>query len=125
MGTYYSMDRDKRWERVKLAYDAMVLGKGLTASSAIEAVVESYKREEFDEFVKPTVIMKDDKPVATIEKNDSIIFFNFRPDRAREITRTFTDFDFNCFEREKGYFPVFFVCMTQYDVTIENAVVAF
>ena len=80
MGRYYSMDRDKRWERVKLAYDAMVLGKGLMASSAIEAVVESYEREEFDEFVKPTVIMKDNEPVATIEKNDSIIFFNFRPD---------------------------------------------
>ncbi|NLP13628.1 MAG: 2,3-bisphosphoglycerate-independent phosphoglycerate mutase [Clostridium sp.] len=125
MGRYYSMDRDKRWERVKLAYDAMVLGKGLMASSAIEAVVESYEREEFDEFVKPTVIMKDNEPVATIEKNDSIIFFNFRPDRAREITRTFTDVDFDGFERGKGYFPVFFVCMTQYDVTIENAVVAF
>ena len=70
-------------------------------------MVESYEREEFDEFVKPTAITKDNEPVATIEKNDSIIFFNFRPDRAREITRTFTDVDFDGFERGKGYFPVF------------------
>lgn len=125
MGRYYAMDRDNRWERVKLAYDAMVLGKGNQASSAKEAVAESYKRQEFDEFVKPTVIMKNGAPVATIEENDSIIFFNFRPDRAREITRTFTDVNFSGFEREKGYFPVFFVCMTQYDKTFENVVVAF
>ncbi|WP_265444056.1 2,3-bisphosphoglycerate-independent phosphoglycerate mutase [Acetivibrio straminisolvens] len=125
MGRYYAMDRDNRWERVKLAYDAMVLGKGNQASSAKEAVAESYKKQEFDEFVKPTVIMKNGAPVATIEENDSIIFFNFRPDRAREITRTFTDVNFSGFEREKGYFPVFFVCMTQYDKTFENVVVAF
>lgn len=125
MGRYYAMDRDNRWERVKLAYDAMVLGKGNEAPSAKEAVAEAYAREEFDEFVKPTVIMKNGEPVATIDKDDSIIFFNFRPDRAREITRAFTDVDFAGFEREKGYFSVFFVCMTQYDKTIENAVVAF
>ncbi|ODM26015.1 2,3-bisphosphoglycerate-independent phosphoglycerate mutase [Acetivibrio mesophilus] len=125
MGRYYAMDRDNRWERVKLAYDAMVLGKGNEALSAKEAVAESYAKQEFDEFVKPTVIMKNGSPVATIDENDSIIFFNFRPDRAREITRTFTDVDFAGFERGKGYFPVFFVCMTQYDKTIENAVVAF
>ncbi|MFZ5988676.1 MAG: 2,3-bisphosphoglycerate-independent phosphoglycerate mutase [Bacillota bacterium] len=125
MGRYYSMDRDKRWERVKLAYDAMVLGKGDEASSAIEAVTSSYAKEVYDEFVKPAVIMKNGEPLATIGENDSIIFFNFRPDRAREITRTFTDVDFDGFERGKGYFPVFFVCMTQYDKTIENALVAF
>lgn len=125
MGRYYAMDRDNRWDRVKLAYDAMVLGKGLTAKSAIEAVSESYARKEFDEFVKPTVIMEGDKPVATISENDSIIFFNFRPDRAREITRAFTDKDFSGFGREKGYFPIYYVCMTQYDKTIENVVVAF
>lgn len=125
MGRYYAMDRDNRWERVKLAYDAMVEGTGLYASSAVEAVTESYNREEYDEFVKPTVILKDGKPTATIGENDSIIFFNFRPDRAREITRTFTDTDFNGFVRPKGHIPVFFVCMTQYDKTIENAVVAF
>ncbi|TYQ16377.1 UNVERIFIED_CONTAM: phosphoglycerate mutase [Acetivibrio alkalicellulosi] len=125
MGRYYAMDRDNRWERVQLAYDAMVLSKGLEASSAVEAVTKSYERKEYDEFVKPTVIKKDGTPIASIEKNDSIIFFNFRPDRAREITRTFTDVDFNGFERGKGHFPVFFVCMTQYDKTIENVQVAF
>ncbi|HOA55904.1 MAG: 2,3-bisphosphoglycerate-independent phosphoglycerate mutase [Acetivibrionales bacterium] len=125
MGRYYAMDRDNRWERVKLAYDAMVLGQGLTAGSAGEAVAESYAREEFDEFVKPTVILKDGKPTATIGENDSIIFFNFRPDRAREITRAFVDPEFNGFERAKGFFPVHYVCMTQYDKTMPNVSVAF
>jgi len=125
MGRYYAMDRDKRWDRVKQAYDAMVLGTGLNASSAGQAVAESYSRKEFDEFVKPTVIIEDGKPIATIDKNDSVIFFNFRPDRAREITRSFTDEDFAGFERNKGYFPLYFVCMTQYDATIKNAVFAF
>lgn len=125
MGRYYAMDRDNRWERVELAYNAMVIGEGLIAESADQAVAESYSRKEFDEFVKPTVIIENDKPVATIEKNDSIIFFNFRPDRAREITRAFTDVNFKGFERKKGYFPVHYVCMTQYDKTIENVDVAF
>jgi len=125
MGRYYAMDRDNRWERVQLAYDAMVLGKGLEASSAGEAVAASYAREEYDEFVKPTVIKENGKPVATIGENDSIIFFNFRPDRAREITRTFIEEDFSGFKREKGYFPVKFVCMTQYDKTFKNVEVAF
>lgn len=125
MGRYYAMDRDNRWERVQLAYDAMVLGKGLEASSAGEAVAVSYGKEEFDEFVKPTVIKQNGSPVATIDKNDSIIFFNFRPDRAREITRTFTDEDFAGFERGKGYLPLKYVCMTQYDKTIKNAAIAF
>jgi 2,3-bisphosphoglycerate-independent phosphoglycerate mutase len=125
MGRYYAMDRDNRWDRVQMAYDVMTSGKGFTASSAGEAVQTSYDKSEFDEFVKPTAIIEGGKPVALIEKDDSVIFFNFRPDRAREITRTFTDVDFNGFEREKGYFPVFFVCMTQYDKTIANAAVAF
>lgn len=125
MGRYYAMDRDKRWERVKLAYDAMVMGEGLNAESAGQAVAESYAREEFDEFVKPTVIVENGRPIATIEKDDSVIFFNFRPDRAREITRTFVDPDFDGFERPKGYFPVYYVCMTQYDKTMPNAAVAF
>jgi 2,3-bisphosphoglycerate-independent phosphoglycerate mutase len=103
----------------------MVLGQGLTAGSAGEAVAESYAREEFDEFVKPTVILKDGKPTATIGENDSIIFFNFRPDRAREITRAFVDPEFNGFERAKGFFPVHYVCMTQYDKTMPNVSVAF
>jgi 2,3-bisphosphoglycerate-independent phosphoglycerate mutase len=125
MGRYYAMDRDNRWERVQLAYDAMVLGKGLTADSAGEAVAASYAREEFDEFVKPTIILTDGKPTATIDENDSIIFFNFRPDRAREITRAFVDPEFKGFERAKGFFPLHYVCMTQYDKTIPNVTVAF
>jgi len=125
MGRYYAMDRDNRWERVLKAYEAMVLGKGLSAAGASAAVEESYAREEFDEFIKPTVIMEGGKPVATIGANDSIIFFNFRPDRAREITRTFVDPDFKGFERPKGFFPVHYVCMTQYDKTLPNVSVAF
>jgi 2,3-bisphosphoglycerate-independent phosphoglycerate mutase len=125
MGRYYSMDRDKRWDRVSQAYNAMVLGQGLTAQSAGQAVAESYAREEFDEFIKPTVIVEDGKPVATIDRGDSVIFFNFRPDRAREITRTFVDPDFDGFERTKGFFPLHYVCMTQYDKTMPNIEVAF
>jgi len=125
MGRYYAMDRDNRWERVQLAYEAMVLGKGLYAAGASEAVEASYAREEFDEFIKPTVITEAGKPVTTIGANDSIIFFNFRPDRAREITRTFVDPDFTGFERKNGFFPVHYVCMTQYDKTMPNVSVAF
>lgn len=125
MGRYYAMDRDARWDRVKLAYDAMVLSKGETAHSGEEAVENAYGRGETDEFVKPTVILQDGRPVAAIEENDSIIFYNFRPDRAREITRAFTDVDFSGFERAKGYFPVFYVCMTQYDATMTNVTVAY
>lgn len=125
MGRYYAMDRDNRWDRVEQAYNAMVLGKGLNAANASAAVAESYEREEYDEFIKPTVIMEDGKPVATVASNDSIIFFNFRPDRAREITRTFVDPDFTGFERQNGFFPLYYVCMTQYDKTIPNVVIAF
>ncbi len=125
MGRYYAMDRDNRWDRVEQAYNALVLGKGLTADSADAAVAKSYARKEFDEFVMPTVIVKDEKPLATIGENDSIIFFNFRPDRAREITRTFVDPDFKGFERQKGLFPLHYVCMTQYDKTMPNVSVAF
>ena len=125
MGRYYAMDRDNRWERVKLAYDALVLGQGENAETAFDAVEQSYKKNENDEFVKPTVIKREGKPVATISLNDSIIFFNFRPDRAREITRTFVDKDFNGFERPKGYFPVYYVCMTQYEADMPNVEVAF
>lgn len=124
-GRFYAMDRDNRWERVILAYDAMVQGKGYQADSALNAVEESYKREEYDEFVKPTVVVENGKPVATIQENDSIIFYNFRPDRAREITRAFVDEKFSGFERAKGYFKVCYVCMTQYDVTMPNVEVAF
>lgn len=120
MGRYYAMDRDNRWERVKQAYDAMVLGTGVFAADACEAVQKSYDAKVMDEFILPTVIVENSKPIATICSNDSVIFFNFRPDRAREITRTFMDPDFNGFERAKGFFPLYFVCMTQYDITFEK-----
>lgn len=126
MGRYYAMDRDNRWERVKLAYDAMVMGKGVyECTDAVKAVEESYARGEYDEFIKPVVIMRDGKPTATIDSNDSIIFFNFRPDRAREITRTLVDGGFAGFERAKGFFPLHYVCLTQYDKTIPNVHIAF
>lgn len=125
MGRYYAMDRDNRWERVIKAYEAMALGEGLNAASGTAAVEESYAREEFDEFIKPTVVMEGGKPVASIGANDSVIFFNFRPDRAREITRTFVDPDFAGFERPNGFFPLHYVCMTQYDKTLPNVSVAF
>jgi 2,3-bisphosphoglycerate-independent phosphoglycerate mutase len=125
MGRYYAMDRDNRWERVEKAYSALVYGEGLKATDAATATKESYKREEYDEFVMPAVITENGKPVATIEENDSVIFFNFRPDRAREITRTFVDPDFNGFERKKGFFPLYYICMTQYDKTLPNVHVAF
>lgn len=123
MGRYYAMDRDKRWERIELAYDALAKGEGLTANSAVDAIESAYQREEFDEFVKPTVIVENDKPIATIKQNDSIIFFNFRPDRAREITRVFVDKAFEGFERKFQY--VNYVCLTQYDETMPGVEVAF
>jgi len=125
MGRYYAMDRDKRWERVEKAYNAMVFGEGEYANSSIEAIEKSYSMGNTDEFVLPTVIMNQNKPVATIKENDSIIFFNFRPDRARQITRAFCDIDFDGFERKNGYFKNYFVCLTQYDVTIKNCNIAF
>ncbi|MEG0048174.1 MAG: 2,3-bisphosphoglycerate-independent phosphoglycerate mutase [Clostridia bacterium] len=118
MGRYWAMDRDNLWDRVKKAYDAMVLAKGqATANSGEEAVAQSYAMDKTDEFVAPTVVLENGKPVATIQEGDSVIFFNFRPDRARQLTRTFIQPDFNGFEREKGFFKVNFVSMTQYDET--------
>lgn len=125
MGRYYVMDRDNRWDRVEKAYNAMVLGVGETASTGVEAIQQSYDAGNNDEFVMPTVVMENGKPVATIKENDSIIFFNFRPDRAREITRAFCDDKFDGFKREKGRFPLTYVCFSEYDVTIENKIVAF
>ena len=110
-GRFYSMDRDKRWERVKKAYDALVNGEGNKSGSAISAIEDSYQKEVFDEFVEPTVICNGDIPVAKIEKNDSVIFFNFRPDRARQITRTLVDPEFNEFETKKDL-NLYFVCFT-------------
>ena len=123
-GRFYSMDRDKRWQRVEMAYNAMVRGQGEKAASAIQAIEESYQREEFDEFVKPTVICNaNNEPIATIGNNDSVIFFNFRPDRAREITRTIVDKEFKEFARED--INTYFVCMTPYDETMPNVEIAF
>ena len=122
-GRFYAMDRDKRWQRVQKAYDAMVKGEGVKATSAEMAIEASYQKEVFDEFVEPTVIYNGENPVATIENNDSVIFFNFRPDRAREITRTIVDKDFNEFETKK--MDLYFVCFTQYDETMPNVHVAF
>lgn len=115
-GRYYAMDRDKRWERVEKAYNGMTGGKGEKAESATSAVKNSYERGETDEFVIPTVIMRNEKPVSLICDNDSVIFFNFRSDRAREITRAFIDNGFNGFDR-KSHPKINFVCMTQYDET--------
>lgn len=124
-GRYYAMDRDNRWERVEKAYRAIVMGEGNTAEDAVQAIADSYKEDVTDEFVVPTVIMEDGAPVATLKENDSVIFYNFRPDRAREITRSICDDKFEGFERPNGYFPTTYVCFTEYDVTIPNKLVAF
>ncbi len=125
IGRYYVMDRDNRWERVEAAYKALVSGEGETAEDAVSAVVNSYDKEEHDEFVRPTVIMEKGKPAAAVQPNDSVIFYNFRPDRAREITRAFCDDDFKGFERKDGRLPLTYVAFTEYDVTIPNKEVAF
>ena len=122
-GRYYAMDRDKRWEREEIAYKALVFGEGVEAASSIQGIQDSYDKEVFDEFVLPVVIKEDGKPVATIKENDSVIFFNFRPDRARQLTRIFCDPDFDGFERK--WFPLKWVCFTDYDATIPNKDVAF
>ena len=121
MGRYYAMDRDNRWDRVEKAYAAMVYGEGVEADCPVCAVKNSYAQEVTDEFVVPAVI----KGGATIKPNDSVIFYNFRPDRAREITRALVDPDFKGFERKNGFFPLNYVCMTQYDATMPNVEVAF
>ena len=118
-GRYYGMDRDNIWPRVQLGYDALVLGRGVFAKDSIAAVQQSYDKGETDEFVKPTVILKQGAPVATIQAHDSVIFFNFRPDRARQLTRALTQDDFTGFERPERL-PLQFVTMTQYDVTFKN-----
>ena len=122
-GRFYSMDRDKRWQRIQKSYEALVNGKGLTATSAMQAVEASYQKEVFDEFIEPTVICNGTEPVATIGKHDSVIFFNFRPDRAREITRAINDKVFDGFKRET--LNLVFVTMTQYDKTLEGVEVAY
>lgn len=123
MGRYYAMDRDNNYDRVKLAYDALTLGEGNKATSGPEGIAQSYKDDKTDEFVVPTVVCEEGAPVATIKDKDSVIFFNFRPDRAREITRCFCDDDFKGFDRKR--LDVKFVCFSDYDATIPNKSVAF
>ena len=126
MGRFYAMDRDNMWDRVGMAYNAMVNREGIETDSALEAVKKSYETIDedgkylTDEFVMPTVV----NGAEAISENDSVIFFNFRPDRAREITRTFVDPDFTGFER-KAFFPLYYVCMTQYDAEMPNVNVAY
>ncbi|MBS5316530.1 MAG: 2,3-bisphosphoglycerate-independent phosphoglycerate mutase [Clostridiales bacterium] len=122
-GRYYAMDRDNRWDRVELAYNAIVNAQGETAADAVTAMADSYAKEVYDEFVLPTIITKDGQPVGKVEEGDSVIFFNFRPDRAREMTRAFCDDAFTGFERDRV--NTHFVTFTQYDITIPNKEVAF
>lgn len=120
-GRFWAMDRDNAWDRVEKAYAAMVYGEGVEEECPVCAIKHSYENEKTDEFMLPTVIEKD----GMIKKDDSVIFFNFRPDRARQITRAFVDPDFTGFERRNGYFPVQFVCMAQYDAEMPNVTVAY
>ena len=124
MGRYYAMDRDNRWDRVKLAYDALTKGEGNRGESATGLIQESYDNGKTDEFVLPAVVTENGAPVGLIREHDSVIFFNFRPDRAREITRAFCDDSFSGFEREKRM-ELTYVCFTDYDETIPNKLVAF
>ncbi len=123
MGRYYAMDRDNRWERVEKAYMAMTMGIGERLPDPVEAVQRSYDKEVTDEFVIPVVVTENNVPVGMITEGDSVVFANFRPDRAREITRTLVDPEFNGFARE--YQKLYYVCMTQYDKTMPNVDVAF
>jgi len=120
-GRFYAMDRDNAWDRVEKAYDALVMGEGIQETDPVQAIKNSYANGVTDEFMLPTVVDKN----GMIKENDSVIFFNFRPDRARQLTRAFADPDFKGFERKKGYFPVHFVCMAQYDASMPNVSVAF
>ena len=121
MGRYYAMDRDKRWDRVQRAYDAIANGEGAFEEDAAQAVQKSYDAGVTDEFVEPVVCAKGGQ----VQDNDSVIFFNFRPDRAREITRCFVDEDFKDVKRKRGFIPVAYVCMTEYDATMPNVTVAY
>ena len=123
-GRYYAMDRDTNWDRTEKAYVALTKGEGVKATDPVQAIKDSYANEVTDEFMLPTVIEKDGKPVATIQDNDSVVFCNFRPDRARQITRAFCADDFDGFNREKKL-DLVYVCFTEYDVTIPNTDIAF
>ena len=124
-GRYYAMDRDNRWDRVELAYKSLVTGEGVMTEDPVAAMQESYDKEVFDEFVLPTVVTENGKPLSVVKPDDSVIFFNFRPDRAREITRAFCCDDFDGCERPNGRMPLVYVCFKDYDETIPNKLVAF
>lgn len=120
-GRFYAMDRDNAWDRVEKAYSAIVYGEGVNESEPVQAIKNSYANEITDEFMLPTVI----EGGASVKKGDSVIFFNFRPDRARQLTRAFVDPDFSGFERKNGFFKTNFVCMAQYDASMPNVSVAY
>ncbi len=123
-GRYYAMDRDNNWDRVQKAYDSLTKGEGVQAKDAVLAMADSYEKDVTDEFVLPTVITDDEGvPLSLVKENDSVIFFNFRPDRAREITRAFCDDGFTGFERTR--IPLTYVCFKDYDETIPNKSIAF
>lgn len=124
-GRYYAMDRDNRWERVVKAYEAMTLGNGVKGDSAGQIIQSSYDAGVTDEFVVPANVYENGKPVGLIEQGDGVIFYNFRPDRAREITRAFTEEKFDGFERKTGYLGLNYVCFTKYDETFAHAKIAF
>ncbi len=121
MGRYYAMDRDFAWDRVEKAYAAMVYGEGVQTNDILSTMTESYSNDVTDEFIVPTVVDNE----GMIKANDSVVSFNFRPDRARQFTRAFVDPDFTGFERKNGFFPLSYVCMTQYDETMPNVSVAY
>ena len=122
-GRYYAMDRDNNWDRVQKAYDSLTKGEGVQAEDAVKAMEDSYAKDVTDEFVLPTVITENGKPVSVVKENDSVIFFNFRPDRAREMTRAFCDDKFTGFDRP--FIKTTFVCFKDYDETIPNKLIAF
>ncbi len=129
-GRYYSMDRDNNWDRVEKSYDMLTLGTGVQATDAVSALKESYAQGVTDEFILPTNVTENGKPVALVREGDSIIFFNFRPDRAREITRAFSQKEFTvpkgtAFERKTGFLNPVYVCFTVYDAGFENVQIAF
>ncbi len=123
-GRYYAMDRDNRWDRVEQAYNALTKGQGVQATDAASAMKDSYENDKTDEFVMPTVITENGEAIGKISEKDSVVFFNFRPDRAREITRAFCADDFDGFDRGNRL-DLTYVCFTEYDVTIPNKEVAF
>lgn len=124
-GRYYAMDRDKNWDRVEKAYDMLTTGEGVQATDPVQAMKDSYAAGVTDEFVLPTKIYKNGKPLGLIEAGDGIVFFDYRPDRARQITRAFSEKDFDGFERKTGFLNPEYVCFTEYDATLKNVSIAF